>query len=323
MFLIETYSKKNKLKWDEFIDSSKNSTFLFKRDFMDYHSKRFDDHSLLIYKDSKLIALFPCNTREKNVYSHQGLSYGGIIVKSTLKFNQYLELFSEILKYYNNLSFDKLFVKQIPSIYNSDFNSELDYLAFITQSKNWRKDIISVIDMQNNFGISRDRVQGYKRGIKNNLKIKETDNLKGFWNDILIPTLSKKHSVKPVHSFDEIQKLKNRFNRNIRQFNVYSNGKIVAGTTIFQTKNVAHVQYIGSNFNKNSLGSLDFLFYNLLSYTFSNVKYFDFGTSNEKDGKKLNDGLLYWKEGFGARSSTQNFYEIDSSSFDKLHKLLF
>ena len=239
-----------------------------------------------------------------------------------MKFTQYLELFENILNYYFEKSFEKLFIKQIPSIYNSDFNGELDYLAFITEANIYRRDIISVIDMQNDFNFSKDRIQGYKRGVKNNLEIKETDDLDEFWNIILIPRLSDKHSVKPVHNLGEIQKLKNNFKQNIRQFNVYHDGEIVAGTTIFQTKNVIHVQYIGSNMEKNLLGSLDFLFYNLITKIFPKHKYFDFGTSNEQQGKKINKGLIYWKEGYGAKSLIQDFYEIEISKFDKLRNLI-
>ena len=184
MVSIEAYSKIHKSRWDDFINLSKNSTFLFRRDFMDYHSDKFDDHSLLVFKDSELIALFPSNTIGKSVYSHQGLTYGGILVKSDMKFTQYLELFENILNYYFEKSFEKLFIKQIPSIYNSDFNGELDYLAFITEANIYRRDIISVIDMQNDFNFSKDRIQGYKRGVKNNLEIKETDDLDEFWNII-------------------------------------------------------------------------------------------------------------------------------------------
>ena len=49
--------------------------------------------------------------------------------------------------------------------------------------------------------------------------------------------------------------------------------------------------------------------------------FFDFGTSNESNGKKINSGLLYWKEGYGARTHTQDFYEILTSNFNKLNDL--
>ena len=322
MVSIETYNNSFKDDWNNFIDFSKNATFLFKRDFMDYHSDKFKDHSLLVYKNSELIALFPLNINEGKVYSHQGLTYGGVIVKDDIKFVKFLELFIEILKYLNDLSIHKLFVKQIPIIYNSSFNGELDYLSHISGGIIYRRDIISVIDMQTDFKISKDRIQGYKRGLNNNLEVKETNDFDEFWNSILIPTLSDKHSVKPVHSLNEIKQLKSNFRENIKQYNVYQNDKIVAGTTIFQTKNVAHVQYIGSTPDKNSLGSLDFLFYNLIKEYYSNYKYFDFGNSHEKDGMKLNQGLNYWKEGYGARSLTQDFYEINTVNFKKLNDIL-
>ena len=289
---------------------------------MDYHSDKFKDNSLLIYKNSKLVALFPLNITDGKVYSHQGLTYGGIIVKNDIKFIKYLELFTEVLIYLHDISIDKLFIKQIPLIYNSNFNGELDYLSFISAGVIYRRDIISVIDMQNDFKISKDRIQGYKRGLKNNLEIREVDNFDDFWNSLLIPTLSKKYSVKPVHNLDEIKQLKDSFRENIKQFNVYHKDKIVAGTTIFQTKNVVHVQYIGSTTEKNSLGSLDFLFYKLIKEIYVDHRYFDFGNSHENEGMKINQGLNYWKEGFGARSVTQDFYEIETSNFKKLKNIL-
>ena len=322
MITFKIYNDSYKSEWDNFIDISKNSTFLFKRDFMDYHSDKFKDNSLLIYKNSKLVALFPLNINDGKVYSHQGLTYGGIIVKHDIKFIKYLEIFTEVLNYLHDISIDKLFIKQIPVIYNSNFNGELDYLSFISAAVIYRRDIISVIDMQNDFKISKDRIQGYKRGLKNNLEIREVDNFADFWNSLLIPTLSKKYSVKPIHNLDEIKQLKDSFKENIKQFNVYHNDKIVAGTTIFQTKNVVHVQYIGSTTEKNSLGSLDFLFYKLIKEIYVNHRYFDFGNSHENEGMKINQGLNYWKEGFGARSVTQDFYEIETSNFKKLKNIL-
>ena len=322
MISIKIYRDNYKSEWDSFIDISKNSTFLFKRDFMDYHSDRFNDYSLMVYKNSELVALFPLNIVRDKVYSHQGLTYGGLIVKNGIKFLNYLELFSFLLKYFNDKSIEKIFIKQIPEIYNSNFNGELDYLAFICEAKIHRRDIISVIDMKNENKLSRDRIQGYKRGLKNKLEIKEDDNFDKFWNSILIPTLSNKHSVSPTHRLDEIRKLKRAFDSNIKQYNVYHDGQIVAGATIFITKNVVHVQYIGSNSDKNSLGSLDFLFYKLINEFFCDYDYFDFGNSHEQHGMKINKGLNYWKEGYGARSLIQDYYEIKASNFKKLDDLL-
>ena len=61
MVSIETYKDSYKADWNDFIDSSKNSTFLFNRNFMDYHSDRFEDFSLMVYDKSELIAILPLN----------------------------------------------------------------------------------------------------------------------------------------------------------------------------------------------------------------------------------------------------------------------
>ncbi len=87
---------------------------------------------------------------------------------------------------------------------------------------------------------------------------------------------------------------------------------------MFVTKNVAHVQYISANADKQQLGSLDFLFEQLITKTYADKKYFDFGVSNENQGKNINEGLHYWKECFGGRSTVQEFYEIDTAKHGAL-----
>ena len=56
----------------------------------------------------------------------------------------------------------------------------------------------------------------------------------------------------------EITNLKKKFPENIRQFNVYYNDEIVAGTTIFESENVVHSQYISADENKNKIGKFRF-----------------------------------------------------------------
>ena len=57
------YRIEHKNKWDNFVHNSKNATFLFQRDFMDYHQDRFEDFSLMVYKNETLYALLPANKK--------------------------------------------------------------------------------------------------------------------------------------------------------------------------------------------------------------------------------------------------------------------
>ena len=289
---------------------------------MEYHSDRFEDFSLLVYKDEKLVAIMPANIFNNQLHSHQGLTYGGLVFNEKLKFKSVLLVFQSVLKFLNSKHVKVLHLKCMPSIYSRIPNEELLYLSFLLEAKLVRRDALSVVNLSNNVSYSKDRVEGSKRGKKNNLTIKEVEGFTEFWDKILIPNLADKHEADPVHSLEEITILKKKFPKNIRQFNVYKNEEIVAGTTIFETKNVAHSQYISGNKDKNTLGSLDFLHIHLLNTVFKNKTHFDFGISNENKGQNVNEGLQYWKEGFGARTIIQDFYTFETIKFSKLDTVM-
>lgn len=304
------------------MSNSKNATFLFYRNFIEYHQDRFEDASILIFKNEILIALFPANKINDKIYSHQGLTYGGLLLKDKIKLKDVLSVFKLLLEYASAKGVYTIEIKNIPNIYHQIPSDELKYLMFLLKAKLERRDVLSVIDLKADVSFSKDRIQGGKRGKKNYLVIKEEESFDSFWNIILMPNLKEKHNAKPVHSLEEITVLKNYFPKNIRQFNVYYNGKIVAGTTIFETKRVAHSQYISANKEKNVLGSLDALHMYLINEVFVDKAYFDFGISNENQGRNINQGLQSWKEGFGARTITQDFYTVETKNSVLLNSVM-
>jgi hypothetical protein len=308
--------------WNAFISVSKNATFLFHRDFMEYHSDRFQDFSLLVFDDEKLVAVLPANRVGEALFSHQGLTYGGLVLGENAKLSSTILIFQTVLDFLKSNGIETLIIKELPSFYSDNFSNELDYCLFILNAKLIRKDSLSVIDLTKPYFITKTRKESIRRGQKNKLVIKEELNFELFWNEILIPNLDKKHQVKPVHTVDEIKLLQTRFPRNIRHFNVYHNDKIVAGTTVFITDKVAHPQYISGNSQKNELGSLDYLYHYLITEVFKDKNFFDFGISNEAQGTKINEGLLFWKESFGAKTVTQGFYEVETKNYKSLESVL-
>ncbi|MGX7668378.1 GNAT family N-acetyltransferase [Flavobacterium pedocola] len=317
-YTVRKYQKSDYALWNDFINQARNATFLFHRDFMDYHADRFEDFSLLVFEEDSLLAVLPANSADGAVFSHQGLTYGGLVTSGKTKLKTTLSLFKKILEYLEAAQVQKLYMKEFPFFYTDKPSDDLKYLLFITEAKLYRRDLLTVLDLSQELKLSKDRKEGVKRGQKNNLEVRETNDFTEFWTKILIPNLAQKHNVSPVHSLEEITLLKERFPENIHQFNVYHEGSIVAGTTIFETKSTAHSQYISAVTNKNELGSLDFLHHKLLSEVFAAKKYFDFGISNENQGRNINEGLLYWKETFGSGWVSQDFYEVETAN----HKLL-
>lgn len=317
-YTIKKYEEKDYTLWNDFVNQAKNATFLFHRDFMEYHKDRFEDFSLLVFEDENLKAILPANKQGNSVHSHQGLTYGGLVYKEETKQKAVIEIFHDLLFFLNENDFEKLFLKTLPSIYHLRPAEEILYSLFLSEGKLTRRDSLSVINLAEEKSISKIRKRGFKKAVSNQLIIKEEREFDAFWNSILTPNLEKKHKAKPIHSVDEISKLANLFPKNIHQFNVYFEDEIVAGTTIFETETTAHCQYISKKADNENLGSLDFLFHYLIHERFAEKRFFDFGISNENNGKLLNEGLIYWKESFGAHTIVHDFYEVETINYTKL-----
>jgi len=321
-YTVKRYEKNDYTDWNAFIGQAKNATFLFHRDFMEYHSDRFQDYSLVVLDGEKWVAVLPANVVGNEVFSHQGLSYGGLVYNEKVKLASVIAIFKSVLSFLNANKKEKLQLKLIPSIYHQKPAEELNYALFLAEAQLLRRDALAVLDLSQQNNLSKLRKRSIQKGISYDFRIKEVDDFEDFWNEILIPNLAQKHQAKPVHSLEEITKLKALFPENIRQFNVYENGIIVAGTTIFETSTVAHSQYISGKEDKNELGGLDFLFHHLITQVFQNKRFFDFGISNENQGRKLNNGLSYWKESFGSSTIVQDFYEVETSNYSLLGNVL-
>ena len=321
-YTIKQYKTKDYDNWNDFIGQAKNATFLFHRDFMDYHKDRFEDYSLMVFEGESLVAVLPANRVGDCVYSHQGLTYGGLVLLPKSKLYNTIFVFKAILEYLNGNSILKLVLKEIPSIYCDYLSDEINYLIYICKGKLIMRHNVSVISLKNDLEFSKSRRECINRGKKQNLIIREESNLETFWNELLIPNLKDKYSSKPVHSLGEILFLKSKFPDNIRHFNVYSNEKLVAGTTLFMTKRVAKPQYIAGSGENNFLGSIDFLYAFLMKEIAQGKDFFDFGPSHENNGLEIVENINFWKESFGAHSLVQDFYEVETSNHYLLDTVL-
>ena len=84
----------------------------------------------------------------------------------------------------------------------------------------------------------------------------------------------------------------------------------LGGCVVYETEQVAHVQYIAASPLGKKQGALDLLFQQLICERYAHKRYFDFGISTEQGGQILNEGLLFQKEGFGARAILYDIYEL-------------
>lgn len=310
-YSLVKYSEKDKSVWNDFVKQAKNGLFFFDRDFMDYHADRFTDHSLMIYLNNKLIAIFPANEDGNVIYSHQGLTFGSLIYTEKLKAAQVLDIFNLMIEYYKAEGFTRIVYKVIPFIFSKIPAQEDLYALFRVNAKLIRRDISSVINLKDKIKYSESPIRRYNKCKKLNLVINENEEFGDYWR-LLSTLLRDQYNTKPVHSIEEITSLRLKFPSNIKLYEVRSvEDKLLCGTVIFNFGNVIHTQYLANSPEGREIGALDFLLIYLIEGTYKNNSYFSFGISTENSGSFLNTGLIHQKEMYGGRGVSVDFYEID------------
>jgi hypothetical protein len=307
MIELRRYQKEFKVEWDNFVSQSRIDTFLFYRAFMEYHSDRFYDCSFMIFKKEKLIGLMPGNINGKTWYSHQGLTFGGLITSRLITTSEVLFAFNQLNIELKLLEVEEVIYKPSPHIYHLYSSEEDIYALFKLGARKIACNISSTIYQRNKIPFIESRKGGIRKSLRNNVTVIETKDFKGFW-DVLEENLNRSHGKKPVHDLTEILNLSDIFSANIKLYCAFLNNEVVAGTLLFVMKNVIHVQYISANEIGKNIGALDFIFDRLINEYFIEIPIFDFGHSTEQNGEYLNENLIFQKEGFGGRGIVYDTY---------------
>lgn len=311
MLKIRPYTAADAEEWNHFVEISRQGTFLFDRGYMDYHSDRFRDHSLMVYKDRRLLALLPANADGDTLWSHQGLTYGGLLTDDHATTAHVCEAFRAINAYLRANGFRKVVYKAIPWIYHKlPAEEDLYALTNVCNARITARNISTTIVRSHRLRFIESRRSGIRKAMRNGLTVGLSNDLHAFW-DILDSNLEHKYGVRPVHSEQELRLLQSRFPSNIRLYMVFKNGNPLGGTLVFETPQVVHTQYISASPEGKHDGALDLLFDHLINEVYRDAPFFDFGRSSVGDGHELNEALVFQKEGFGGRGVCYDCYEWD------------
>ena len=310
MLEVFRYTAIHKAQWNKFAALARQSSFLFQRDYMDYHAQRFRDNSLIVMRNGRIHALLPANIDGQTLYSHQGLTYGGLITDNKATTADVCQIFKEINNYLRAEGIRRLIYKPTPWIYHLlPAEEDLYAISTICNAHLIARHISSTICPTHRLPFTESRKSGIRKAQREALQVRESTSFESFWK-ILTQNLENKYHVRPVHTLDEIVLLKSRFPEAIRLFQVENpSGTVLGGTVIYETPRVVHTQYISASPVGKVQGALDLLFHHLLTEEYKDVEYFDFGKSSEGDGHDLNAQLIFQKEGFGGRGVCYDTYE--------------
>lgn len=303
--------------WNDFNRKAVNGLFMFDRAYMDYHSDRFKDHSLLFYYGDELFAIIPANDDGfGEFYSHQGLTYGGFVFDDRMKQHIMVELFNKWFDYLDDNHFEKVAYKAIPHIFHRIPAEEDIYLMHVIGADVENTQVATTMCLLEPIKMHKGRKAQISRAKREGVEIFERQEdlfyIDFFKQENAI--LDKYHGARTVHSAEEMILLRNRFPQQIRLFTAERNNQMLGGAVIYEYDNVIHTQYLGSFGEGRIIGALDLLISDIISKYRDTKKWMDFGTSSKEKGRGINTGLISQKEGFGGRSLVYTAYEFEVKS---------
>lgn len=307
---VRLYKPDDSVKWNDFVAASKNGTFLFNRNYMEYHSDRFIDSSLIVYRNDEIAALLPAHIEINMLHSHNGLTYGGFVILNEMTTPVMLNIFDACFNFLRRQGISAITYKTIPHIYHRQPAEEDRYALFRADAQLYRRDLLSTIDMGQRLPAQLRRRRGAVKATRAGVEVVESTDWVPYWA-LLTKHLESRFGVRPVHKVEEILHLHGQFPHNIRLFTAVSGKELLGGLVIYETETVAHLQYAAATAEGLKLGCLDQIFFYLLDVVFADKRWFDFGNSTERQGRHLNSGLVIQKEGFGGRAIAHDFYRVN------------
>lgn len=311
MVEIVTYHGTMASQWDEFVRNSRNGTFLHMRGYMDYHSDRFTDCSLVAKRDGKPCALLPACIDGDTLYSHRGLTYGAwLLPLKHFDATVMVEVMDAAVEWMRAHGIKRLVYKPVPHIYHRYPCEEDLYALFRHGAALTETNISTTIDLTCPLPLDRGNKSGSNAARKAGIHVGPSEDWEGYWQ-LLSSLLDTRYGTRPVHTLDEMRLLQGRFPENIRLYTATLDGELLAGVVMYLSSPVAHCQYIGASPHGKDSKALTLLFDQLITvHQQLGYRYFDFGISNEDHGRYLNEGLVRQKSRLGGRGIVYNTLEI-------------
>lgn len=307
---VDPYRPRDEGAWNEFVRTSKNGTFLFDRRYMEYHADRYEDASLVMRDDrDRIRAVLPASVQGNVLVSHGGLTYGGFVSDATMTTRLMLQVLDEALGHLKAEGIERMVYKCVPHIYHALPAEEDAYALFVRNARLVRRDASSAIDTFALLPLQARRRRAQARAAAAGLQVEVSTQFDRFW-PIVEANLAERHGLRPVHSAEEISELARRFPHNIALYCAMSGGHPLAGAVVYLSDRTCHVQYNAASVVGRQLGAQDLVLAAIVRRFATTHRFIDLGVSTEDAGRFLNEGLIGYKEGFGARTVVYDHYEL-------------
>jgi hypothetical protein len=320
------YSCDWKDSWDDFVrNKSRNGNIFHEQKFLSYHGDRFEDSSILITEEEDILAVIPAAVKREDsrigIISHPGSSYGGVIFLDNIRLKLLKDILNVAIEYYYKIykaDYFKLIIQE-----NFHTNKSFDALIFLLWHRGFEiksKEASCVKDLtdlspDNYTKTIRQYIKSNKDkrvGITHSI-VKTTEQLKSCY-ELIKNNLKNRYDKQPVHNFDELIDLRNRYGEKIEIFCSSFDNQIIASVVVFiLDKYTIHDFYTSLNYEygqqKPLFGLFDYIFH---FYKEKGYRFFNFGISSR--ARWIKWGILEFKEQFGTMILTRDVWRLENLS---------
>src|SRR3954462_3492058 len=302
------------VEWDEIVRGPPTGHMLYTRAFVRYHGERFEDASLALRDDrGRLVGALPAaRDGDDLVASHPGATFGGIGPDGSPAGPAMVEAMTVVTEHYAARGFRRLRYAPVPHIYHRQPSEDDVYALFRLGAPRVRCNLACAIDLATGVARSGRRRRGLAKARREGVEVIEGEELVEELWPLVERNLAERHGVRPVHSVEQMRLLVDRFPGEIAAALARRGDEAVAGVVLFDSPRVRHAQYIASIPLGREVAALDAVFEHCIARAAERgARFFDFGSSTDKGGSVMNDGLHRFKAEFGGGGVAYEHYELD------------
>jgi len=309
MLKLQEYQPDFEAQWDAFVDKSCNGTIFHQQRFLGYHDKsKFFDRSLVFTNArNEIVCVFPAANINNRLWSHPGASFGGPVVKQ-IGIEPMLDIVNMITSYAKDQNFEKVIMTLTPNSFHTSPVEGLEFALFYSGYKAEAVELSICVPLTDVTYATR-RKRGIVRAENCGIEVRESFDLAAYW-DILEANLRVRHSTRPTHTLDELEKLKFMYPEKIKLFGAFHKGLMVAGIlVIINNQTSFETFYIAQDYKYEHMRAMDATINYVIGWGVDNgFDFVNFGITSENKGHNINFGLAKFKEEFGGCDIVRRTY---------------
>lgn len=279
--------------------------------------------------------------------THPGASYGGLVIDSAASVEETGAMLDAVLAFAKHENYAGVSLLRLPpASLQSAFSEDQLYWAFhrgfsmtrcemdgaIDVSHLAEKDILESLTprlaslargqseklegsnveddivLRSLTGKCRNMVRQAERA---GITVKLSDDFATFW-PILEGVLTGRHGTKPTHTLEEIQKLHALLPDGFRLLAAYEGTAMVGGIVLVTIHDRAlYTLYMAQEYSSQQKHPMHLLLAEAIRLAITEKRHvLHLGVSTEDGGKKINEGLFFFKESFGCKPVRRESWEI-------------